>query len=430
MSLVSSNTADLSYLVLAIWALTGNRQVIQAIFMTWLISVFNPSLVSAALLGSTGRYLVIFAAAISVLLRYRVRMKYYIFITLLLGVFFVIHSLIFSHFSDVSILKSVMFIITITTLLFAWSALTPFQRAEAEMFIFGGMIIVALISLVFIFSNIGYLRNGSGFHGVLNHPQSFGPFVALLFAWIIGRFFSERDRFFPYLAMIFLCILLILASESRTSGGAILLGLVLSLTMFLLIHKKSMVKLLPRFDTKKFKIMLIVVSVIFIVFTNQVLTQLNHFYLKGGASKSTDLISALKESREGFAYKMYDNIVKNPITGIGFGIASSPNEMSIKRDPYFHLPISAPIEKGIMPMSVIEELGIPGGVLVFSWFAMLFRRAFRAGFVPFIVLSTVFMINFGENIFFSTGGMGMLTILLTTWSVSSRAPYHKIVKLK
>ena len=191
-----------------------------------------------------------------------------------------------------------------------------------------------------------------------------------------------------------------------------------------------MVKLLPRFDTKKFKIMLIVVSVIFIVFTNQVLTQLNHFYLKGGASKSTDLISALKESREGFAYKMYDNIVKNPITGIGFGIASSPNEMSIKRDPYFHLPISAPIEKGIMPMSVIEELGIPGGVLVFSWFAMLFRRAFRAGFVPFIVLSTVFMINFGENIFFSTGGMGMLTILLTTWSVSSRAPYHKIVKLK
>ena len=423
---ISSVTTDLSYLILGAWALTGRQQAIQAIFMSWLITSLNPGLVSTGLLSASGRYLVIMAAVIPVLLNYKGKIKYHIYITLLLGVFFIIHSLFVSPFIDVSVLKSIVFIVTFATLLSAWSSLNSLQRIQVEVFVFGGMVIVMLISLMFIASDVGYLRTGSGFQGVTNHPQSFGPFMALILAWIIGQFLSTRNNQFLYLTMISLGIFLLLASESRTAGGAILLGIAFPLIIFLLIHRKKIIKFIPRICTNKFIATLCFMSILFIGFSNSILVKFDNFVLKGGSSQGADLVSALAGSRMGLVNTMYANIKDTPIIGIGFGIGSSPSKMSIKRDPYFNLPISAPIEKGVMPVAIIEELGVPGSILVFSWFIMLFRRAGRAGLTSVIVLSTAFMLNLGENVFFSTGGMGMLVILLVTWSVTLRPLDDKV----
>ena len=130
------------------------------------------------------------------------------------------------------------------------------------------------------------------------------------------------------------------------------------------------------------------------------------------------------------AKEMTTNIRKTPLSGIGFGIGSSPREMNIARDPYFDLPISAPIEKGIMPLAILEEVGILGAILVFSWFAIMFRRAWQSGPTQFIVISTAFMVNLGQNIFFSTGGLGLLVILLVTWSIAPRPLNKNISKQK
>jgi hypothetical protein len=67
--LASENTANLGYLVLAAYALFGRAQAIQALAMSWLITMINPGLAPESSLAAAGRYLVVFAAAGSVFTR-------------------------------------------------------------------------------------------------------------------------------------------------------------------------------------------------------------------------------------------------------------------------------------------------------------------------------------------------------------------------
>ena len=48
----SAPTADLSYFLLAIYALLGRIQVVQALALSWLFSMLNPSLVPDASLAA------------------------------------------------------------------------------------------------------------------------------------------------------------------------------------------------------------------------------------------------------------------------------------------------------------------------------------------------------------------------------------------
>jgi hypothetical protein len=419
---ISPLSGILSYFVLVIWALTGRQQAIQALFMSWMIATINLGLKPDDLLNSSGRYLVILAASISVFIHFRGKVKYNVFLTFLLGIFFIVHSIFISPFPDVSILKSVVFIVTFVILLSAWNSLNLLQKKQTELFIFGNMAIILLISLIFVTSEVGYLRNGSGFQGILNHPQSFGPFVALFLAWFIAQFLITRNRLFWYFALISIGVFSILASESRTALGALLLGTLIPLLFILLIYRSNTLKILPRLGSKFFLVTFFMLSIIFNVFF---LDQFKSFLYKsnniqGIERSSSDILSSLKLSRKDFVNSMLENIKENPVGGIGFGIASSQNEMKIYRDPIFGLPIGAPVEKGVLPIAIIEELGFLGAVLTLGWFVMIFRQAGRAGLASIFVLTTCIMINLGENIFFSTGGMGFLVIILTTWSMTPK----------
>ena len=53
---------------------------------------------------------------------------------------------------------------------------------------------------------------------------------------------------------------------------------------------------------------------------------------------------------------MISNISQNPLTGIGFGISSSPADMNITYFSEFNIPIGASIEKGVLLVAVMEEL--------------------------------------------------------------------------
>jgi hypothetical protein len=115
---------------------------------------------------------------------------------------------------------------------------------------------------------------------------------------------------------------------------------------------------------------------------------------------------------------MLDNIEQQPLSGIGFGIGSDPWMMAIKRHPLYGLPTSAPIEKAVMPIAVMEELGIPGFLLVAAWTWMLLRRAARVGIDRLVVITTALLINFGEFVFFSPGGLGMLLLIMVAWAAT------------
>lgn len=70
-----------------------------------------------------------------------------------------------------------------------FAMLSPGIASEASMAVVGRYVVIfaaalsALLSLPLLVHPLGYLRNGTGFQVILNHPQVFGPTMALLCAW-------------------------------------------------------------------------------------------------------------------------------------------------------------------------------------------------------------------------------------------------------
>ncbi len=123
--------------------------------------------------------------------------------------------------------------------------------------------------------------------------------------------------------------------------------------------------------------------------------QIQDFLLKGGRGHAENLLESVQLSRGPLFERMVDNMQKHPGTGIGFGIASGSDPNGGDARPVFNFPVRADIEKGIMPLAVVEELGVPGAFLVAIWFFILLRSAARGGLVALSVAATVVFLNLG-----------------------------------
>ncbi|QEQ57224.1 hypothetical protein [Chlorobium phaeovibrioides] len=67
--LLSPVTADLSFIILAVYAFKGRSQAIQALSLSWFFVMLNPGFAPDASYATIGRYLVLFSAALSVAMR-------------------------------------------------------------------------------------------------------------------------------------------------------------------------------------------------------------------------------------------------------------------------------------------------------------------------------------------------------------------------
>lgn len=229
--LAAPSTAGLSYLVVAAYSLLGRAQVIQSLALSWFLSMINPGLAPEAQWASVGRYVVLAAAAASVMARslffvsgQGVPVHRAVLSTTLLGLIIVLHSLLFSPLPDVSVLKAASWTLVVATLLSAWSSLSDVEQQGVESRLFGGLVVIMISSLPFLVSSVGYLRNGTGFQGVLSHPQAFGPTMALLGAWAASSVLAARRPAWSLVGIFAACVVLVVLSEARTAGLALVLG--------------------------------------------------------------------------------------------------------------------------------------------------------------------------------------------------------------
>jgi hypothetical protein len=421
MRMASESTANISYLVLAGYALTGRSQIIQALALSWLFSMINPVIAPEASAASIGRYIVIIAAAISAAWRGRGQgFNKLSVLTFLLGIFMLVHSLLFSVVVDVSILKVTSWIVVVVTLVSSWQGISSSERTvlfdQLQMLLVGLM----LLSLPLLaFPTIGYARNGSGFQGLLNHPQAFGPTLALIGAMLGGRILDMENPRWRDLSLFVLCMVLIVLSEARTAGLALVLGLFGSVVILPVFARKSLRQMIPGLRSRRLQVFWLVSILVIVVSGPALVSNLSSYLLKH--SGSTSFADAVEASRGQLASKMINNIQIYPFSGIGFGIASDPETMEVEREPLFGLPIAAPIEKGVMPLAVIEEMGLFGGLAVFCWILVFLSRGARAGVTKIALMLTLLLVNFGESMFFSVGGMGMLLLILLTGAAAPPA---------
>ena len=230
---INTNTADLSYLILAIYALFGKQQVIQALILSWFFTIINPIAPNVEL-KSLFRYVVIFSCFFTIYLKTSfTKFDYLTLFTLFFGMFILFHSFFFSKVPDVSILKILSWMIVMILLLKAWSDLDFKEHQDMQKWVVKFLVLIALVGLpTFFIKEIGYQRNFSGFQGILNHPQALGITISLLSSILIGELFSQKKPSFLIFTIIIICCLMIILSKTRTAGLSLVLAIGISLGFF------------------------------------------------------------------------------------------------------------------------------------------------------------------------------------------------------
>ena len=104
---------------------------------------------------------------------------------------------------------------------------------------------------------------------------------------------------------------------------------------------------------------------------------IDYFITKSFQADVDGLFDAFYTSRAVLYEPMIANIKENPLSGIGFGIASDYSSMKIARDPILGLPLGAPIEKGVTPIMILEEVGIIGFIIFFIWLLFILSRSLK-----------------------------------------------------
>jgi hypothetical protein len=218
------------------------------------------------------------------------------------------------------------------------------------------LVITSVLTLPF--PSIAYARDGQGFQGVINHPQAFAVFIAILSVFLLDSaaklksLRNKKNYFF-----LFIIILLIYLTRART-------GFIILISIFL----PTFIELIYNFTTLRFhklrkifpkilkitglSILLVSLSVLFLDQDKLML-----FVLK--KDEKTTLSESFEKSRGFIILQQWNNFTKEPILGIGFGIAkSSSHEQKIQT--FKGIPISAATEKANLPLTLLEETGIIG----------------------------------------------------------------------
>ena len=429
-----------SYLLIAAYSLFGLRQVILSMLLLWIFIMINSSIAGPNTFAQIGRILVLFCASFSVLIHYPtlsyIKTSKIFLVTFIFLIFLIFHSIFFSAIPLLSISKSIYWTMSFLTIYYAWNGLNSEVFSEFSNTFYNLLVGILLVNFLLINSSLGYIQNVELFQGFFDHPNAFGIFCSVVCSLAIGRFFNMREKFSYFnFFVILLSINLIILSGSRTAGIAIIISFLVSFVIISFFSSKAIRKLFP------FKVIYALLTIVILLLTLSYFT--NSTYLYNFVNKGSDIskssvvernrlrsktssasfnqesyVDYYMKSRGILVSPMVDNIIKQPM-GIGFGVSSCPECMNVVVDPVFGIPISAPIEKGTLPIALMEEVGFFGLLLFCIWVLTIFRIALVNRKLLLPVFFTILLINLGESMLFSPGGFGMFVLIMLGWICAS-----------
>jgi hypothetical protein len=413
--LLGPEAATITYVGLAAWALRGAGSSIQALTLAWLVTFLNPAIFPGSDHALILRWLVVGTAfgrvTLNVLMALAPTVPSPIVPLLAFVAVAAAASVVTSHILSISVFRLLTFLIGSFTVLCAFHQ-SGHKLAQCHDWFTALFAVVILASAPLMFHEVGSWYTG-WLQGILNHSQAYGVFLAMAVAYATGRFLFDGHRSWWLLAVAVAGIVSLFESQARVGALALFGGLALAVLIQLFRHvvnpvrfrlPKVILALTPFFGM----IILIFVAV------GYVPGPLHDFVYKYNAS---DLASAFEQSRGFLIDRSIENFRENPILGIGFGIPSDPELLRIRRDPLLGVPVSVPIEKGFAPTALLEENGVVGGFAFAIFLIVLLRPAFAIeSMAPLWLALTGLMVNLGEALIFSFGGMGMLVWLMLGFS--------------
>jgi hypothetical protein len=405
-----------AYILLAVWALKGPKESIQALTFSWLLGFLNPAIFSTGDSYLTMRWGILGTTLLrlfySLIVKKREIPKEIIYLLL----FFFVEagvSLFFSHSPLISFLKILVFTLGVMSVVLNFLQ-TAFAKQYWESWFCTLLLVVVLISLPFYFSDLGYSRNGRGFQGILNHPQAYAIFLAPILSWLISLLIFENVRSKIIYLGLFLGLFSLVATQARTGMLAMLGSLILIVTTGVFGHNQWQFIVKQRFGKYKSIALLCFLSIAILPFASSVFESFSEFVKKNPEAEG--VFEAIWQSRGNVLGNSWNNFLDNPVTGIGFGLVSNSESISMGED-FLGVPVGASAEKGFFFTAVLEEVGLLGiGLLVPFLFSLTIVRFKRVGLSSFCLFLTCLLINLGEMVFFSFGGMGIYVWLLIGFS--------------
>lgn len=387
----------ITFIWLILYALKGKVQALQSLFMNFYLYFLNPGLWNYNMPFIPILRWILLIICLYIILRTikisRNIPKWILFLTLWF-IWTAIVSIFDSHLPLISLFKLLIFYFGMLSVVLGIKSTSKYYNWSNWMIAF--YILLIILSLPLINSPLGYLRNNRGFQGIMNHPNTFGPILAIGIVILLVRLnFSNSIKQEKYILLIILVGFIELwMSQSRTAlfslFGAIIV-LLLSKVVYSLKNRAFSLKRIIR---------LIIISILsyIIVLSNfdVIFIKLNEFIYKGN---STDIF----DTSESILEREYQSFLYRPITGNGFGVNL---DKDAQKTLSFNL--SYPIEKRNIILALASETGFVG-IVLFTFFIFTFIGFRKSTLIVSqdAIIVVILMINLGEMIFFSGNGMGM-----------------------
>lgn len=408
----SGPTSDVVQLGLLAWALRGPAAAIQSLSLFVVVRGFNPSLAAQGSLGGTLAWALPVLVSARLLPMASVQCLRWLVPLWAFCVVAALCSVLGSPALAVSLMKVSTLAVVASAILVGCLRLSQAETRQLGTWLWTLAAVVAVLSIALLVRpSIAHLPNSALLNGILNQSQALGAFMApfaaaSLVQWLLARRAATTLRFAIWGAIL-ACTLLTL---SRTAAIAVVLGMSLALVGGASGDRRTSSADLGRaigiVAALAFGLLVLELA------TGSVLHGLSSFALKGGSST---LEESFQASRGGLVSNQWHNFLSSPVFGHGFGVFAD-GEFPAGIRMFMGIPVSAPVEKGVLPTAVLEETGLLGfaafAYLVYTLVAAVWRRAPHA--VVAMLIACLF-VNLGEAILLSPGGFGLHVWLLIGW---------------
>lgn len=422
--------------ILTVYSFFGVNEALISLLLSCLVSVLNSDLFHVE--GSVVtimRWVVLLAASLSIYIQlFYSRNKLttnasgvLLFLFLVLAT---VLSNIFGYAPGVSNFKLFIFGFGSLAIVHGFLYINKWQNFDRYIFstLTGFLTISTAILILFpiqAFRRSNDLIRVSGFQGMTNQSQAMGVLAAVSFAWVVAKMVTDNNcrKWYWYLTCFGLSVFMII-SNARTGPIGLLLAAVLTGFGALLTRRYRIKAIL---ETLKLRFWAMVTSLIIIISINyeSIKETVVDFAIKGGRN-GKELNAAFEASRGFRIRQLYRSFLESPWTGKGFGLETFERNLEVGYDPLIGLiPIKAPVEKNFIFLSVFEETGVFGGILLglFVLATAHYLINNRSPIWCFVFLTGI-MANVGESIFFSLGGVGLFVWIIMMSSLIRRDQYR------
>lgn len=399
-------------------ALIGPVQAVQALTVATLVAYGNPAIIKPSPIGGVLLRLVLLAAILRLVPTMRssdLRLVWPVWVFSIAEAF---SSLQESPALLISLMKVAELFCGVTAVLVAYNRVKAAQLAGLHRWLITlGLTVIGVSGLTLLRPSVA-LGGDGGLEGLLNQPQALGIFMAPFAAWAItGVLLMRRRATRVELWIALLIAALIVLSKARTAGFGAGVGVMVVMMSRVLGRRRRGQATLG----KPILVTCLACGVLAVLAatTGQVGKILTDYAYKGSMGKAQNLNQAFYASRGGGAIGEWNDFLRKPLLGNGFGVY--PDGQFPAGVSYFDgIPISAPIEKGFLPTAILQEGGALGGVLLTLVIGLLSRRAWRNTDLRWRAMFVACLaINAGECVFMSPGGIGMFDWLLLSLAMFS-----------